>query len=49
LLWRQKNILKPFLLKYTEDDYPLIFSDEPTVSGAVSLAKSNISGGEINA
>ncbi|MBR3596019.1 MAG: hypothetical protein IKL47_03460 [Clostridia bacterium] len=48
-LSRQKNILKPFLLKYTEDDYPLIFSDEPTVSGAVSLAKSNISGGEINA
>ncbi len=41
-LSKQKDILKPFLLKYIGDDYPLIFSDEPTVSGAVSLAKSNI-------
>lgn len=38
----QKDILKPFLLKYTGNDFPLIFSDEPTVNGAISLAKSNI-------
>lgn len=45
-LCKQKDILKPFLLKYIENDFPLIFSDEPTVNGAVSLAKSNIQGGE---
>lgn len=48
-LCKQKDILKPFLLKYTGHDYPLIFSDEPTVNGALSFAKSNILGGEINA
>ncbi len=41
-LCRQKDILKPFLLKYIGDEFPLMFSDEPTVNGAISLAKSNI-------
>lgn len=45
-LCRQKDILKPFLLRYIEDDFPLIFSDEPIVNGTLSLAKSNIQGGE---
>ncbi len=41
-LCKQKDILKPFLLKYIGSDFPLIFSDEPTVNGAISLAKLNI-------
>ncbi|MBR3768608.1 MAG: hypothetical protein IKL10_10290 [Clostridia bacterium] len=48
-LCKQKDVLKPLLLKYIEEDYPLIFCDQPTVNGAVSLAKANIIGGEINA
>lgn len=38
---RQQEILKPFLLKYLGGEYPLIFSTEPMVNGAVSLAKFN--------
>ncbi len=45
-LCKQKDILKPFLLKYIEGGSPLLFSDEPMVNGAVSIAKSNIQGGE---
>lgn len=45
-LSKQKEILKPFLLKYIQDDIPIIFSDEPTVNGAIALAKSNIQAGE---
>ncbi|MBE6771122.1 MAG: hypothetical protein E7547_03135 [Ruminococcaceae bacterium] len=41
-LCKQKDILKPFLLKYIGSDFPLIFSDEPTVNGTISLAKLNI-------
>lgn len=41
-LCRQQDILKPFLLKYLGAEYPLIFSSEPPVNGAVSLAKSNM-------
>lgn len=41
-LCKQKDILKPFLLKYLEKDFPLEFSDEPIINGAVLLAKSNI-------
>ncbi len=41
-LCKQKDILKPFLLKYIGNDFPLIFSDEPAVNGAISLAKLNI-------
>lgn len=45
-LCRQKEILKPFLMKYLGEDYTLEFSTVPAVNGAVSLAKSLISGGE---
>lgn len=45
-LCRQKDLLKPFLLKYIKDGHPLTFSDEPIVNGALSLAKLNIQGGE---
>lgn len=38
----QKDILEPFLIKYLGNDYPLIFSDEPMINGAIALAKSNI-------
>ncbi len=41
-LCKQKDILKPFLLKYLEKDFSLEFSDEPIINGAVLLAKSNI-------
>ncbi len=41
-LCKQKDILKPFLLKYIGNEFPLIFLDEPQVNGAISLAKSNI-------
>lgn len=43
-LCRQKEILKPFLKKHLGEEYPLIFSTEPMVNGAVSLAKSIIGG-----
>lgn len=39
---RQQSILKPFILKHSDEDYPLIFSDEPPINGAISLAKSII-------
>lgn len=45
-LCRQKDILRPFLLKHLKEDFSLIFSDEPIVNGAVALAKSYIKGGE---
>ena len=48
-LCKQKEILEPFLLRYIEGGYPLVFSDEPTVNGSVSLAKSNIQGGKNHA
>lgn len=48
-LCRQKEIIKPFILKYIDNDSPLIFSDEPMVNGAAALAKSNIHGGEKHA
>ncbi len=38
-LCKQKEILYPFLMKYIESEFPVIFSDEPMVNGAVSLAK----------
>ncbi|MEE1065694.1 MAG: BadF/BadG/BcrA/BcrD ATPase family protein [Acutalibacteraceae bacterium] len=40
-LCKQQDILKPFLLNHL-GDINLIFSDEPMVNGAVSLAKANI-------
>ncbi len=48
-LCKQKDILKPFLLKHLGEDSNLIFSDEPMVNGAVLLAKSNIQGCEKDA
>lgn len=45
-LCRQKDILKPFLLRYLDDDDNLIFSDEPIINGAILLAKSNITDSE---
>lgn len=44
-LCKEKDILLPFLHQYTDPTLPLSFSDEPTVNGAISLAKSNIQGG----
>ena len=41
-LCKQKDILKPFLLKYLDNDTELVFSDEPIINGAILLAKSNI-------
>ena len=41
-LCKQKDILKPFLLKYLDKDTELTFSDEPIINGAILLAKSNI-------
>ncbi len=38
-LCKQKEILYPFLMKYIEGEASLVFSDEPMVNGAVSLAK----------
>ncbi|MBQ7121309.1 MAG: hypothetical protein IJO03_03500 [Clostridia bacterium] len=37
-LCRQKDILKPFLLRHLGETFPLIFSDEPMVNGALSIA-----------
>lgn len=48
-LCRQKDVLKPFLLKYLGDRFPLTFSDDPIINGAILLAKRNIQGGEKNA
>lgn len=45
-LSRQKNILMPVISKYLNDGIMLEFSNEPMVTGAVLLAKSNIQGGE---
>ena len=45
-LCRQKDILKPFLLRYLDDDDNLIFSDEPIINGAILLAKANITDSE---
>ena len=45
-LCRQKDILKPFLLRYLDDNDNLIFSDEPIINGAILLAKSNITDSE---
>lgn len=39
---RRKDILEPFLIRHLGTDYPLIFSDEPVINGAIALAKSNI-------
>ena len=41
-LCRQQDILKPFLLKYLGTDFPLEFSENPNIFGAVSLAKTLI-------
>ena len=38
-LCRQKDILKPLLLKYLGEDFPLEFSDKAAIEGAVALAK----------
>lgn len=37
-LCKQKNILRPYLMKYIEDGASLTFLDKPMVYGAVSLA-----------
>lgn len=39
-LCRKQNILKLFLIEHLGKEYSLIFSDEPPINGAVSLAKS---------
>lgn len=41
-LCKQKDILKPFILEYLGKDFPLHFSDEPMINGAVTIAKANI-------
>ena len=41
-LCKQKDILKPFFDKYISEDFPLVFSDEPMVNGALIIAKTNI-------
>lgn len=38
-LCKQKEILYPFLINYIKGETTLVFSDEPMVNGAVSLAK----------
>lgn len=38
-LCKQYEILTPFLLKQLGSEYPFIFSDEPIINGALSLAK----------
>lgn len=38
-LCKQKEILSPFIKKYIDGEAELTFLDEPTVNGAVSLAK----------
>lgn len=38
-LCKQKEILYPYLMKYIDDDAPLIFLDEPMVNGAIILAE----------
>ncbi len=38
-LCKQKEILYPFIRKYIEGEATLVFSDEPMINGAVSLAK----------
>lgn len=48
-LCKQKDVLKPFLLKYLGEDAPLTFTDEPIINGAILIAKSNIQGGEKDA
>ncbi len=48
-LCKQKDILRPFILKYIKDKHTLTFSDEPAINGAIALAKSNIQDGERNA
>ena len=41
-LCKQKDILKSFFDKYISADFPLVFSDEPMVNGALIIAKTNI-------
>ena len=41
-LCKQKNILKPLFDKYISADFPLVFSDEPMVNGALLIAKTNM-------
>lgn len=41
-LCKQKDILHPLLMQYLQSDTPLLFSEAPTVLGAIALAKSNI-------
>ncbi len=48
-LCRQKDVLKPFLLKHLGEGFPLTFSEEPMINGAILLAKRNIQGGETDA
>lgn len=48
-LSNQKEYLKPFLLRHLGTDFPLVFSDEPIINGAILLAKSNIQDGEKDA
>ena len=43
-LCKQRDILMHFFNRYLNSDFPLIFSDEPTVNGAVHIAKTNIQG-----
>lgn len=45
-LCKQQDILKPFMLEYLGKDFPLTFSDEPMINGAVILAKRNTQNGE---
>lgn len=45
-LCRQKDILNPFLQKHLGEDFPLIFTDEPMVNGAIRLAKINVQVGK---
>lgn len=43
-LCKQKDILMHFFDKHLKGDFSLVFADEPTVNGAVLIAKTNIQG-----
>lgn len=48
-LCSQKSVIKSYLLRFIENKFPIVFSDEPIVNGAVALAKSNYLHGDNNA
>lgn len=39
---KQKDVLQSFFNKYISQDFPIIFSDEPMVNGAVLIAKNKV-------